>query len=125
VTDLAAGLGLDGLVVSNTTLRHDLLSGPAPIAGGVSGAPLGPRALELVRRVFRRTGGRLPVVGVGGISSAEDAYRRIRAGASLVQVYSALVYEGPAVVARIVDGLGARLRADGHRDLRSVVGVDA
>lgn len=123
--DLARAKGLDGIIATNTTLRHDLLSRPAPIQGGVSGRPLAPRAVELARRLYRRLGPELPIVGVGGIGSAEDAYARIRAGARLVQLYSALIYRGPGLVARILRGLGGLLERDGLRAIGDAVGLDA
>lgn len=125
VAELAAGSGLDGIVATNTTLRHDLLSRAPGIAGGVSGAPLAPRALELTRRLFRRLEGRLPIVGVGGIRSADDAWARIRAGATLVQVYTGLIYEGPGLVGSIVQGLDQRLQQSRYDELADAVGVDA
>ncbi|MCB9645579.1 MAG: quinone-dependent dihydroorotate dehydrogenase [Deltaproteobacteria bacterium] len=125
VAELAVASGLDGIVATNTTLRHDLLSRSAGIEGGVSGVPLAPRALELTRRLYRRLEGRLPIVGVGGIRSAEDAWRRIRAGATLVQVYTGLIYEGPGLIASIVEGLDQRLRESRYDGLADVVGVDA
>ena len=94
--------GLDGLIVSNTTIaREGLVSGlHAHETGGLSGAPLFAMSTEVLREMYRLTKGRLPIIGVGGIGSGEDAYRKIRAGASLVQLYSALTYEGPALVTR-------------------------
>jgi dihydroorotate dehydrogenase len=124
VADLAVSLELDGVVATNTTLRHDLLSKKPSIAGGVSGAPLGPRAEELVRRLKRRVR-ELPIVGVGGIRTAEDAYRRVRAGATLIQVYTAFVYGGPSLPAKIATGLSERLARDGFASLRDAIGIDA
>lgn len=125
VADLAVDRGLDGIVATNTTLRHDLLSRAPGIAGGVSGVPLGPRALDLTRRLFRRLEGRMPIVGVGGVRNAEDAWTRIRAGATLVQVYTGLIYEGPAMIASIVEGLGDRVRKAGYASISEAVGADA
>lgn len=124
VADLAVAEGMDGIVATNTTLRHDLLSRAAGIEGGVSGAPLAPRALELTRRLYRRLDGRLPIVGVGGIRHAEDAWRRLRAGATLLQVYTGFLYEGPGMLGSIVEGLQARMSRSGHSSVRDVVGVD-
>jgi dihydroorotate dehydrogenase len=93
--------------------------------GGLSGRPLKLRANEAVRTMFRLTGGRVPIVGVGGIESGQDAYDRIRAGASLVQLYSALAYDGPALAVDIKRDLAARLRRDGFSSVRQAVGVDA
>jgi dihydroorotate dehydrogenase len=125
VAELALGLGLDGIVASNTTLRHELAHERSSIQGGLSGPPLGPRALALVRRLYRRLEGRVALVGVGGIGSAEDAYRRLRAGANLLQLYTALVYQGPAVVGRILRGLAEILEREGYDRVEAVVGLDA
>ena len=124
VADLSKALELDGIVATNTTLRHELLSTKPAIAGGVSGAPLAPRAEALVRRLKRRTRD-LPIVGVGGIRTAADAYRRVRAGATLIQVYTGFVYAGPALPARIAIGLGELLERDGFSSIHQVVGIDA
>jgi dihydroorotate dehydrogenase len=125
LSDLALDKRLDGIVATNTTVRHDLLSRKPRIEGGVSGAPLAPRALDLTRRLFRRLGTAVPIVGVGGIRSGDDAYARIRAGARLVQVYSALIYDGPGLVASISRGLARRLEQDGLDTIERAVGVDA
>src|SRR5690606_1719157 len=93
-------------------------------AGGLSGRPLFRPSTRMLRRFHRLTGGRLPLVGVGGVDSAERAYRKIRAGASLVQLYSALVYAGPELPAAIVQGLAELLRRDGFKRLAEAVGVD-
>jgi dihydroorotate dehydrogenase len=100
VSALAVEMKLDGLIATNTTLRHDLLSRAPSIQGGVSGAPLAERALELVRRIKAKTRD-LPIIGVGGIGTPDDAYRRLRAGATLIQVYTSFVYAGPALPAKL------------------------
>ena len=116
-----------GIIVSNTTIDRpgDLPRDLASETGGLSGAPLFKPSTEILRRVYRLSGGAIPLIGVGGISSADDAYAKIRAGASLVQLYTALVYQGPGLVARIKTGLAARLRADGYSRLENAVGADA
>ena len=125
VAELALGLGLDGIIATNTTRRLELAQ-PAPtIDGGLSGAPLRSRACELTRRLYRRLDGRVPIIGVGGIMSAEDAWRRIRAGATLLQSYTGLIYEGPGLVGAVTRGLSARLADGGFRSLSEVVGADA
>lgn len=118
--------GVDGLIVGNTTTtRPPGLRGPAAAeAGGLSGRPLFVLSTGVLRDVYRATGGRLPLVGVGGIASGADAYAKIRAGASLVQLYTALIYEGPGLVARIKRDLAARLRADGFASVAAAVGAD-
>src|SRR5205085_7203767 len=105
----------DGLIATNTTLDRDAVAGHprAGEQGGLSGAPLRAKADRVCSRLFARVGGRVPIIGVGGIFSAEDAYARIRAGASLVQIYTALVYEGPGLPRRIARGLVELLRRDG------------
>ncbi len=115
---------LDALIVSNTTIsRPPLRSRYAGEAGGLSGEPLRELALQRLRDFRSATGGQIPLIGVGGIASAEDAWQRIRAGASLVQLYSALVYEGPGLVRRIVAGLGERLRREGMTTIAQAVGT--
>jgi dihydroorotate dehydrogenase len=124
--DVAAEIrasSLDGLIVSNTTLSRTGLSDPvlAREAGGMSGRPLFERATIVLAKMRRRLGGDLPIIGVGGVHSAETAEEKIRAGADLVQLYSALVYEGPGLPARIVRGLSAlcdRERLASIRDIR-------
>src|SRR5207253_8930872 len=118
--------GVRGLIVSNTTVARpsDLLSRHAHQAGGLSGAPLFAASTALLAEMYRLTQGRLPLIGVGGIASGADAYAKIRAGASLVQLYTALVYEGPGLVRRIKSDLAALLRADGFTRLGQAVGCD-
>jgi dihydroorotate dehydrogenase len=125
IAEVALAQGLDGLIVSNTTImREGLVSGlHAKETGGLSGAPLFDMSTSVLREMYRLTQGRVPLVGVGGISSGADAYEKIRAGASLVQLYSALTYEGPALVTRIKRDLAARLAADGFAHLRDAVGT--
>jgi len=118
---------LDGLIVSNTTIRREgLVSGPhAGETGGLSGRPLFALSTEVLRNMYRLTNGKIPIVGVGGISSGADAYAKIRAGASLVQLYTALTYDGPTLVSRIKRELALLLAADGIVHLRDAVGLDA
>ena len=120
------GAGVDGIVVCNTTTaRPTTLRGPRRRErGGLSGAPLRDRALAMLRQVYERTQGRLPLVGVGGIASGADAYARIRAGADLVQLYTALVYDGPGLVGRIKRDVAACLARDGFADVAAAVGAD-
>jgi dihydroorotate dehydrogenase len=126
IAEVALASGLDGLIVSNTTLARPPGLDPrfAQEAGGLSGRPLFAPSTEILRDIYRRTGGKLPIVGVGGIASAADAYAKIRAGASLVQVYSALVFEGPGLVRRIKAGLAALLARDGFANIGDAVGAD-
>jgi dihydroorotate dehydrogenase len=118
---------LDGLIVSNTTIRREgFVAGPrAGEAGGLSGRPLFALSTDVLRTMYRLTGGAIPLVGAGGIGSGADAYAKIRAGASLVQLYTALVYEGPGLVGRIKSELARLLAADGFAHVADAVGVDA
>jgi dihydroorotate dehydrogenase len=128
MTATALRRGVQALVVSNTTIaRPDSLSetGLAKETGGLSGRPLFAPSTRLLAETFLRVGGQIPLIGVGGIDSAEAAWTKIRAGASLIQLYSALVYEGPGLVEAIKGGLVARLKADGASDLKAIVGRDA
>lgn len=109
------GGAVDGIIVSNTTLRRDGLSSPTlGEAGGLSGAPLFALSTRVLAKVYLLTGGRLPLIGAGGIGDAETAWIKLRAGATLLQLYSALVYAGPALVEEILTGLAARLAASGQ-----------
>ena len=115
---------IDALIVSNTTIqRPPLKSRWADQAGGLSGAPLKPLALDALRSFKRASGGAIPLIGVGGIASADDAWERIRAGASLVQLYTAMVYEGPGIARRIALGLGRRLEREGFASIADAVGT--
>jgi len=130
VADLALGLELDGIIATNTTIaRAGLRSASDDVtacgAGGLSGAPLRPRALAVLARLRARVGARLTLIGVGGIETPEDAWARIRAGASLVQVYTGFIYEGPLLARRLALGLGALATRDGFARVQDAVGVDA
>ena len=119
----ALDAGTDGLIAANTTLRRKgLRSAARGEAGGLSGRPLFPLALDAVRRLAGIVRGRVPIVGVGGISSAEDAYAFVRAGAALVQLYTGLVYRGPGVVREIQRGLVRLLERDGCASIAEAVG---
>ena len=125
IARIALDKRLGALIVANTTIaRPPLASRHAGEAGGLSGAPLKAMALERLRDFRKATGGALPLVGVGGIASAEDAWQRIRAGASLVQLYSAMVYQGPGIARRIVRGLEALMRRDGFGSVAEAVGSE-
>jgi dihydroorotate dehydrogenase len=118
--------GVAGLIVSNTTIaRPALRSAHAQEAGGLSGAPLFAPSTEVLRKVHRIARGRLVLIGVGGIATPEQAYAKIRAGASLVQVYTGFAYAGPALPRRLADGLAALLKRDGFTSVADSVGKDA
>lgn len=122
IARIAMDKQLGALIVANTTLSRDGLTSPhREEAGGMSGAPLRQMALERLRDFRKATGGALPLVGVGGIASAEDAWERIRAGASLVQIYSAMVYEGPGIARRIAKGLERLMDRDGFATIEAAV----
>jgi dihydroorotate dehydrogenase len=128
VADLAVELGLDGIIATNTTVARDglgLSGDPSVVAetGGLSGAPLRERSLEVLRRLYARVGGRVTLVGVGGVTTAEDLWQRILAGATLVQGYSAFVYEGPGWARELHEGLAARLAASPYATLAEAVGA--
>jgi dihydroorotate dehydrogenase len=126
VAEVALAAGIDGLIVSNTTIARpaglppDLAGEP----GGLSGKPLMQPSTAVLRRMAKLVAGRLPLVGVGGVASGADAYAKIRAGASLVQLYTALAYRGPGLVGEIKRDLAGRLRADGFRSVAEAVGAD-
>ena len=124
--DAAVEGGAAGVIATNTTVaRPDLRSGAtSKEAGGLSGAPLKAAATAACRLLFRHFGKRVPIVGVGGIFTAADAYERIRSGATLVQVYTALIYEGPGMVQEILAGLTARMTDDGVSRIEEAIGVD-
>ena len=124
IVETVCANGLAGIMVSNTTIsRPTLRSRYANQAGGLSGAPLTELAQVMIRRFHDANQGRLTLIGVGGIGTGEQAYARIKAGASAVQLYSALVYGGAGLVMRIRRDLAARLRADGFTNVSQAVGV--
>jgi dihydroorotate dehydrogenase len=115
-----------GLVATNTTIRRDGLRSPrGRESGGLSGAPVRRLATDAVRVLSRATGGQVPIIGVGGIMTAEDAYEKIKAGAALVEVYTGFVYGGPRWPRRVTQGLVRLLERDGLRTLRDAVGVES
>ncbi len=126
IAEVALATGIDGLIVGNTTIDRpaDLRSAFRNEAGGLSGPPLMNKATACLAALYRFTQGKLPIIGCGGIASGVDAYAKIRAGASLVQLYSALVFHGPGLVGRIKRELAARLRTDGFKSVAAAVGAD-
>jgi dihydroorotate dehydrogenase len=119
--------GVDGIVVSNTTLSREGLKDAAfaPETGGLSGRPLFTRSTRMLAQVYRLTEGKLPLIGVGGIDSGETALAKIEAGASLLQLYTALVFEGPRLIGRIKQTLVAAMEKAGASSLKSMVGARA
>lgn len=125
IARIAADKALGALIVSNTTIsRPALQSHHAGETGGLSGAPLRGLAQQRLRDFRAATGGQIPLIGVGGIATAEDAWARIRAGASLVQVYSAMIYEGPGIARAIAKGLEKLMRRDGFASIAEAVGSE-
>ncbi|MHB8603972.1 MAG: quinone-dependent dihydroorotate dehydrogenase [Thermoplasmatota archaeon] len=136
IDDLAASLAewkVDGIVATNTTVAREglgiggggLRSARAAEAGGLSGSPLAARSTAVVARVYRATAGRIPIVGVGGIFTAADALAKIKAGASLVELYTGFIYGGPSTPSGISEHLAERLEAEGFAHLADAVGADA
>ena len=126
IADVARGSGIEGLIVSNTTIaRPALRSAHGNESGGLSGQPLFAPSTEILRQMRRRLGNAVVLVGVGGVSSGADAYAKIRAGASLVQLYTALVYQGPGLITHIKRDLAALLARDGFASVVDAVGADA
>ena len=122
----ASDNGIDALIVANTTVsRPPLKSSHKGETGGLSGRPLKALALEQLRAFRSASGGQLPLIAAGGIENADDAWDRIAAGASLIQLYSAMVYGGPGLAKRIVDGLAKRLRERGMASMAEAVGIAA
>jgi len=126
IAAVALSSDIDGIIVSNTTVARPpgLRSPAASEAGGLSGRPLFAASTALLGDIYRLTEGRLPLIGVGGVASAADAYAKIRAGASLVQLYTALVFAGPALLGDIKTGLAVFLRRDGFASVAEAVGAD-
>ena len=123
---VALEVGIDGLIVSNTTIERpsSLKSAHKGEAGGLSGAPLMDGSTKTLSDIYKLTEGKIPLIGVGGIASGADAYAKIRAGASLVQLYSMLVYGGTGLVTEIKRDLAARIKADGFLSVEQAVGAD-
>jgi len=121
---VARAQGAAGLIATNTTVGRGGLRTPANEAGGLSGAPLRERSTAVVRHLYRLAAGALPIIGVGGIFTAHDAYAKIRAGASLVQLYTGMIFEGPQLAQRIARGLVDLVHADGFAHVRQAIGRD-
>ena len=130
IAELALELGLDGIIATNTTIARDgLVSDPALVeaagAGGLSGAPLRARSLEVLRRLYARTGDRLVLIAAGGIESADDAWERITAGATLIQAYTGFIYGGPGWPRQVQDGLARKVREAGLTSIAEARGTAA
>lgn len=120
--------GLRGIVATNTTVSRGSLTSPRRVrdeGGGLSGLPLRQRATEVIRHIYRQTGGKLPIVGVGGVDSADAALEKILVGASLVQVYTGMIFQGPGLVQTINRGLTQQMERLGVDNLSALVGINA
>jgi dihydroorotate dehydrogenase len=123
VAEVALELGLAGIIATNTTIAREWTIAGVQETGGLSGRPLRDRANEVMRYLYRHTQGRLPLIGVGGIFTAEDAYERFQSGASLVQFYTSLIYEGPTLPRRINEGLLRLMARDGAAHISEIIGT--
>jgi dihydroorotate dehydrogenase len=120
------GLGVDGIAVSNTTLARPSLSSPdARESGGLSGRPLFHRSTVMLARIYEATAGRVPLIGIGGVDSGATALAKIEAGASLIQLYTGLIYEGPGLIGRIKSDLVKAARARGATSITALTGTKA
>ncbi|HEX5058852.1 MAG TPA: dihydroorotate dehydrogenase (quinone), partial [Kofleriaceae bacterium] len=129
IADLALELALDGIIATNTTIARTGLTTPdsrvqALGAGGLSGAPLKARSLDVLRRLRARVGDKLVLIAVGGIENGDDAWARIRAGATLVQAYTGFIYGGPLWPRRVQRELAAHVRAAGLTSIEQAIGAD-
>ena len=115
--------GADGIIVTNTTVNYDLVNTNIK-RGGISGKPLAKRSYEVLRIVAGEVFGKVPIISVGGIDSAEEAYKRIKAGAALLQVYTAIIYKGPGIVGEINRGLIELLKKDGYSHISEAIGIE-
>ncbi len=124
ILELVEPHNLAGLVATNTTIVRPSKTGLYAEAGGLSGRPLAKRSTEVIRHLYRQSGGRVPIIGVGGIFDVADAWEKITAGASLLQIYSGMVYEGPQITRAILKGLAKRLAREGFTEMREAVGTE-
>jgi dihydroorotate dehydrogenase len=126
IADVAMSSAIDGLIISNTTVtRPDFLSEKMKNeAGGLSGPPVFALSNAIIKLMYRLTKAQLPIIGVGGIANAKDAYTKIRLGASLVQLYTALIYQGPSMIQKMQTELNVLLRRDGFSSIQEAIGVD-
>ena len=133
ILNLASNYNLSGVIATNTTIRRDSLktnilkeTGKSikDEAGGISGLPVKQRSTEVIRFIYQQTEGKLPIIGVGGIFNADDAWEKIIAGASLLQVYTGWVYEGPWMVSNVLSGLLAKLEEKGFNNISEAIGIE-
>jgi dihydroorotate dehydrogenase len=126
IASLALAMKCDGLIISNTTIAREEIAHArlAAEAGGLSGKPLFARSTEVLKHIYRLTEGKIPLIGVGGIASAEDACQKIRAGATAIQLYTALIYQGFGLVEKINRGIVAQMEREGISSLAALIGKD-
>ncbi|HEY3932132.1 MAG TPA: quinone-dependent dihydroorotate dehydrogenase [Verrucomicrobiae bacterium] len=127
IFELVSSRSIAGIVATNTTVsrpqtKDSVAQKIYSETGGLSGRPLRARSTEIIRHIFKQSNGKLPILGVGGIFSADDAWEKITAGASLVQIYTGLVFEGPGIAKKITGGLVQRMKTEGIKNLQSVIG---
>ncbi|MCB0832949.1 MAG: quinone-dependent dihydroorotate dehydrogenase [Bacteroidetes bacterium] len=126
--EVVGATGVSGIVATNTTITRENLHAPEALAaetGGLSGKPIARRSTEVIRYIKQQMGGKVVVIGVGGVFTADDAYDKIKAGASLIQVYTGFVYQGPLICRQLNRGLDRLLRRDGLRSITEAIGVEA
>jgi dihydroorotate dehydrogenase len=123
IVDTARGLGCAGIVATNTTISRPDNEGIMSHNGGLSGQPLKSRSTEVIRLIADHTNGEWPIIGVGGISNSEDAWEKIVNGASLIQIYSSMVFNGASVIKEIVNGLDRKLKSKGLTELNQAIGL--
>lgn len=123
---MSLALGVDGLIISNTTTERSstLISSNRNEVGGLSGKPLFIKSTLVLKKMYSLTNGQIPIIGVGGISSGVECYEKIKAGASLIQLYTALVYQGPSVIKKIKNEILSCLHTDGYKNIKEVVGIN-
>ncbi len=126
IAETALDLNVDGLIATNTTIDRgsSLRSDSKTEEGGLSGRPLTEKSTKVLRQLYQYTAGRIPIIGTGGVLTGEDAYQKIRSGASLVQIYSAFIYKGPYAALEINRSLSSLLKRDGYQNISEAVGVD-
>jgi dihydroorotate dehydrogenase len=128
IVEVVERLGIDGIIATNTTVSRDHLRTDARRVaacgeGGLSGKPLRSKSTQMIADLYELTGGRIPLIGVGGIFTAEDAWEKITAGASLVQLYTGFIYQGPNIAREINEGLALILAREGFNNLSEAVGI--
>lgn len=124
VIEVVKNVGIDGIVATNTTIQRpsELRSSFKKETGGLSGKPVQKRSTQVIRFLYKKSNGTIPIIGVGGIFTAEDAYEKIKAGASLVEIYTGLIYEGPSIVKNICTGLVQLIEQDGFKNIQEAIG---